>query len=305
VSNNTTNDHVWGIHVGDDNGGATASGVNVYGNTVGPSFNVWTDAAQDFHADGIFFTCANPGASFKNSSIYNNYVHGDMSSTLVNGHIQNSTGYIYVDGACGGVSNINVFNNIVSHDVVGNSGAGPEGLMVLRWSSGNGTPGVNVYNNTLNVAQPPHTDCVKLGSGSAGEVKFNNNVASGCGEAFTIPGAASTIIASQNNVWYNMVNHFAAVGGGPTYYGSMSSWNSATGLEANSTTSNPNLSSTYTLQSGSSAIGLGANLDSMGIVPLDSDKAGAQRPGTPMAWDAGVYQSNVIPPPSNLKASVQ
>ncbi len=319
ISNNTTNDHVWGIHIGDSDGGASASGVSVYNNTVGPAFNIWADAAQAFHADGIFFTCANSGASFTNSSIYNNYVHGDMSSTVTSGHIQNSTGYIYIDGACGNAKGIKVFNNVVSHDVSGTSGVGPEGLLVLRWSSGNGTPGVSVYNNTLSVAQPPLTDCVKLGSGSVGEITMSNNIMSGCGTGLVIPGASSTISASDHNVWYNLANHFAAVGGGPTYYSSLSSWHSATSFDPSSSSSDPKLTTNYTLNSGSSAIGLSSNLHGLGVTSLDSDKAGNPRlgsgiscvptPGTPNCWDAGANQDGsgaaTPTPPSSLAAVVQ
>jgi hypothetical protein len=311
IYNNTTNDHVWGIHIGDSGSASTASGVNVYNNSVGPSFNIWNDADQNYHADGIFYTCANTGASFTNSAIYNNYIHGDMSSTETNGHIQNSTGYIYVDGACGGASNINIYNNVVSHDVSGTSGAGPEGLMVLRWSSGAGTPGVNVYNNTLNVATPPYTDCIKLGSGTAAAAKFANNVAQGCGTGFTIPGAASQIISSTNNVWYNLARDQAAVGSGPTYYSSLSSWQGA-GYDSSSVSTNPNLSQTYTLGSGSSAISLGTNMGSLAVTNLNTDITGATRPASGAGnWDAGAYKNGsgtatqVLPPPVNISTSAQ
>jgi hypothetical protein len=319
ISGNTTNDHVWGIHIGDSNGSASASGVNVNNNTVGPSFNVWDDAAQDFHADGIFFQCANSGARFTNSSIYNNYVHGDMSSVEMNGHIQNSTGYIYVDGACRNASGINVYNNVVSHDVSSPSHAGPEGLMVLRWSSGSGSPGVNVYNNTLNVATPPYTDCVKLGSGSAPEITFKNNVLQGCGNAWTIPGAYSTIIASDRNVFYNIANHFAAVGNGPTYYSTLATWTSATSFDPSSSGADPSLTESFTLNSGSSAIGRSVNLHGLGIASLDNDKTNYARlglgntcspaPGTPNCWDAGAFQygdgtGGQPTPPTGLAALV-
>ena len=62
------------------------------------------------------------------------------------------------------------------------------------------------------------------------------------------------------------------------------------------------------LQSGSAAIGKGANLTSLGITALNSDAAGTARPSSG-GWDIGAFQygsqTGTIDPPSGLNATVK
>ena len=77
------------------------------------------------------------------------------------------------------------------------------------------------------------------------------------------------------------------------------------------TTAAPNYGPSFQLQTGSPAIGFGANLSSLctgNVALLCSDKSGAARPGGNTAWDAGasLFAGGNIPnPPTGLNATVQ
>jgi hypothetical protein len=118
--------------------------------------------------------------------------------------------------------------------------------------------------------------------------------------------------SSNHNVW----NSTCTLGfnydfGGSGVIQGYSTWQSAGGFDPNSTTANPNLSGTYTLGSGSSAIGLGTNMTSScsgSFAPLCTDKAGTPRPSSG-GWDAGAYQfssaGGAPAPPTGLAAIIQ
>jgi hypothetical protein len=78
-----------------------------------------------------------------------------------------------------------------------------------------------------------------------------------------------------------------------TSYGSVAAWTAGTGFDVNSTIANPNLNTSsnpvFQLQAGSSAHNIGADLTSLGIIPLDSDYLLIARPNG-LAWDAGAFQ---------------
>jgi hypothetical protein len=61
------------------------------------------------------------------------------------------------------------------------------------------------------------------------------------------------------------------------------------GRDVHSFTTNPNLTATFHLNSGSPAIGTGVNLTSLGITALNSDASGVARPAV-AAWDIGAIQ---------------
>jgi parallel beta-helix repeat protein len=73
-----------------------------------------------------------------------------------------------------------------------------------------------------------------------------------------------------------------------TYYSTLSSWTTATGYDAHSTTGNANLNASYVPQAGSAALDAGVNLTSLGIAALDVDAAGNPRPDGG-AWTMGAF----------------
>lgn len=299
IYNNTTNDHVWGIAVL-DNGGSNGSGLFIYGNTIGPSFFNWKDTGFSFHYDGIFFTASNPGSSLSNVYCYNNFVHGDMDVA--------GSGYIFVGAISGTLSNINVFNNVIVHEI---GTQHPQSLL----DYGSAASGTNVYNNTFVSTghDPPTSFFYTTGSNN---IKYQNNVMSTVYSAYYFwPNNYNPISASDFNVFFNQANIGCNnYGSGPVNcIATLGSWQSSTGFDAHSVAGNPNLDSNYRLQSGSAAIGMGTNLTGVcigqpnpGLGALCFDKAGVARPSTG-AWDAGAYQlslSGSPAPPTGLKATV-
>jgi hypothetical protein len=280
IFNNTLDYSSWMVIIGADNNGSTASGVLVYGNTLGPHFDIWLDTAQTMHADGIYLFASLSGASIT-GQVYNNYITGDMcSNTSVN-----CTAYIYL----GGTNNTYVYNNVIVH--LNTSGNGPEGEITVRGLSPGPAPSNNyILNNTLTSATG--SVAIKNGGGSVGTglVIENNVIANQYYGLEFGPSSLSSLSKSNYNDYYN--NTYIAVdnadSGPANNFTTLANWQSQ-GFDANGTGGNPLLSVSYVLQSGSSAMGVGTNLTSLGITALDSDKSGAPRPASG-AWDAGAYQ---------------
>ena len=302
IYSNYINDHDWGIVMGAGSGGETTTGVSIYNNEITdwanwqcpayPSFLNYCSGAipgmvDVYHTDGIILF------SYRGSpitaSIYNNYLHGTLGSGSPTAFIFCTEG----GGSAGIGSTCNIFNNVLAET------SGPIANWIL--ATGVYTGGHQIYNNTI------------VGQGNSGGIAvelngtsniFKNNIISGKQFGMVSYEASpavtfSSITQSDNNVWYNLApgSEFSFNDGG-TYY-SYSAW-TGLGYDTNSLSTNPNLSGTYTLQSGSSAIGAGANLTTLGITSLDSDYGGAARPPSG-AWTIGAY--NYIPPPGSISSS--
>jgi hypothetical protein len=289
IYSNTTDYHIWGIAIGDESGGSSsASGVNVYNNSIGPHFDVFLDTAQTHHGDGIIVNSPGPTGVLSNSNFYNNYVHGDLSCNSA----LNTTAYIF---AAGYETNVNFFNNVLVHECGTN---GPEGLM--RLASSTEESNIGIYNNTMVIANHI-TSAIKYNGGSFFASK--NNIFSGAGVAYFATSPGSNFTADYND-YYN-VSAIADSEGG-THYSTLAVWTQSS-QDPHGTTVNPNLSATYVPQSGSPVATVGANLTNLGMALLDVDKVGAPRPGSG-AWVAGAYQmgGGVLPaPPTSVSATVE
>jgi hypothetical protein len=279
------------IVTGDDNTGDTATGVLIYGNTLGPHFNVWQDLAQTMHADGIFIFAGNSGSS-ATALVYNNSITGDMCNTPPTG--LNCSGYIYLDGN----TNTIVFNNSIQHQT--SSGTGPEGLVMVRGTANNFS-GVHLLNNT--VIGAPNAIQMKNGGGTyvgTGLVIENNIWDAGQYLYGFGPTNFASLGSSNYNVFYLPTSDVATKGvdTSPTFYATLANWQAADSQDAASTAGNPMLNSGLVPQSGSSAIGLGTNLYSFfgcsspvipGLGAGCSDIAANARPFSGN-WTAGAYQ---------------
>jgi hypothetical protein len=106
----------------------------------------------------------------------------------------------------------------------------------------------------------------------------------------------ATILAN-NNVYYGGVGSNIFVYHS-TFTASIATWQTVCGCDSAATTANPVLQSNGSIGSGSSAIGRGPNLTSLGITALNSDINGSARPGGSTAWDAGAFNSGSTPPPT-------
>jgi hypothetical protein len=304
VYNNTTTNHVWGVAFLDDNSGASATGVQVYGNDISGFVN-WagpSGADNGFHFDGVFFAATNSSTKFTNSSIYNNFLHGAFTNP--------ATGHIYLSGSAGGMTGIAIYNNLIMapHNAIGHTGADEEGLIVLGFNSKSTT----VMGNTLIST----TDGIDIRDGGTTVAAIKNNIFSGdaSGPMYTaILNKTQTDLSGNkvnNNQYFNLDSrHMWQVGDGTINVTSLPAWRTQCSCDGASVLADPALDANYRPTSTSAAIGLGVNLSAMGISPLNFDKAGGARPAS-TAWTAGAYNSassspTIVNPPTGLTIAIQ
>ena len=265
---------------------------------VGATCN-WDDSADDNHHNGIFIFPQS--FAMKVIAVTNNWVHDFIGHT---------TAYYFNDPDGSGSSEAGtVFYNNVFSTTAGQTG--PANGDVLP------PDGSTIVNNTFS---GPTTCEIDL----TGSDIFKNNIVSSPGlYVACVNGSGNTFAYNDHyNVGQGWTN------GSGTIWGSLSSWISSStsfcsgGCDATgSIVANPNLSSTFTLQSGSAAIGAGTNLSSIGIAGLSQGAPqtfGANyacgtgclsRPSSG-AWDIGAYPNSggsagTKPnPPTNLTGTV-
>ncbi len=293
IYNNTISDHPWGIFVGANNASSTATGVVIHDNTISNWLN-WQFPSSTYHTDGlILYNDIGVSAAYDTYTIYNNYFLGSLG----NG---SPTGYI----ACGVMSTCTIFNNLM----VDTGSNGANGYIWLYSPNGSDA----VYNNTLVGSSNGGVaitlgDTAGLGGATTSHLTVKNNIFTNVTLGLhDYQSLISDVTASNNNVWRTPSGAAPAMATNDSSQFSFATWQSD-GFDVSSTNASPHLSGTYTLQSGSSAIGLGANLTSLSITALDSDKAGTARPSSG-AWDAGAYQATAggqPTPPTGLAAAVK
>jgi hypothetical protein len=241
----------------------------------------WDDTTGQnaFHHNGFFGFVYN-GGSFSDIYIYNNTVGPGFGVT-------NTTG-MWLDTTGPGnerISNGNFFNNLMF------VGAGEHGVNnALLQGSSDGNTIFRFLNNTFIEGG------VSIGasSGSGGSIIVKNNLAVGPGRGVMFSTkCGQTGYTASHNLFYNIDPLYPYTCTTPPYnngsFYSLSEWQSLTGQDLDVLTSNPLLDANHKLQSGSPAIGAGANLTSVGMTLLDSDRNGVTRPAS-AAWDIGAYQ---------------
>jgi hypothetical protein len=304
IYNNVIDHACHHLNIGDGSNGSSASGVNVYNNTIGPHFQDWTAADQSCHSDGMIISAFNSGSSFSNSSFYNNTVTSDMCS-VPNDPGSNCTGWMFFTG---NMANVEIFNNVL---VATTPTSGYESLLRLAPNSFSGAAMSNfkIYNNVFwGNDSTSGCDCaaIKMDGAETGFAALNNIFIHFANQAFL--NEASTFAAifgkNINNNDYFDVKQFGVDFTGNQHYSVMSQWQGV-GFDTNGSTVDPNLSAGYAPQAASVVLGFGANLTTLGITALNSDKGGAPRPPSG-AWTIGAYQgsSNGPAPPSSLSAIV-
>lgn len=267
----------------------TFSNLYIHDNTATDWVN-WDEPGNGFHHNFVHLFTNLPGASLTGDLwIYNNYAVGDIgahATSLI--FLENNNG-----GSGGTMGPVYIFNNVFAKtnaNVPTSSGLvapmGANGFLVNNTISDAGGTGNNAFN------------CVNIYSTGW---TVENNVLVGCGTYVYQEGPA---ITANDNVYYGAAAPQWLFGS--SFDTSLSSWQSACKCDSASVTSNPDLDSTYHVQTGSSAIGLGINLTSLGITPLNSDKAGTPRPPSG-AWTAGAYATTAVAPaaPTGLTGVVQ
>jgi hypothetical protein len=297
-------DHCLGM--GNVNSTPTVWGpVYIYGNSMSHATTWDTGSVGQYHHDGVhLWAYCSDGGSYcagtywNNVYIYNNHFYGNWGAI-------NTTAQIFFEE---NIHNAWVFNNwfdcsqagdecdsaaaylqgtnvtSVNNTFVGSGNSQPTALHFL------GGPNIVDQNNVISTAQ------VTINIASSDESGAN----------------ATSISALSNNIYMNGMSTpwvWEA-----NFLGSLSSWQSQSGekgavYSSTSTVSMP----TGTLETGSPAIGAGANLYSMcngqpnpGLGALCSDASGNPRPTTG-AWDAGAFSFNTTAqpnPPTGLAAVV-
>lgn len=272
ISANTLSHCNWGVGGGASAASATVSGFLVHDNDISDG-GIWEDPADNNHHNGVYIFAEQVSSTVTGLQIYNNYIHGDFQL-----HV---TGWIFVSCQTGSITDPLIFNNVLTSSTPGSI---PSNGFIMAW-----VDNPSIYNNTIIGAATSGGNGIEVTScsGSAtGTIK--NNIISTVATGIYAP-AGTVLIASNNNDIFNlsanaMVNH-------STFYASVAAWTAGTGYDATSQTGDPKVNANGTLQSGSPAIANGANLSSLGITALNSDKAGVARGSS---WDIGAFNA----PPS-------
>jgi hypothetical protein len=275
---------------------ATCGGANgnmICQNTIYDGGN-WDDAGDQNHHDGIHTWANSAPTSNYYVIIADNYVYGNW------GYDMGSLIYIESDERA-----IPVINNVLASTSPAAAGTG---ILGVATGTGVGGTGILVANNTVVGASSSNSQAGISISSTTNPV-LKNNIVSTTGTAVFINPSGVTGASIDHDDYYNIgaSNPFYCPGHSGV---SFSVWQSSCGFDENpnGSTGNPLLSNSFSLATGSAAIGLGSSLGSLGISALDSDMAGNPRPSSG-AWDAGAYEyqsGNGLPsPPTGLSAQVQ
>jgi len=301
IHGNLINDHCWQIAV---NGSGF---VNIYNNEITDYANWYYPAyPNNYHLDGIIVF--SDDSTIVTPQIYSNYFHGDFAKS--------ATGFVFCTyGVPGSGSACTIYNNLFVGE-----GATATGGAALYFHSSDGHPlGPHyIYSNTI-IGFAYGIIC----DGDNTQVySVKNNIFVSNGQYYYL-GQSSPLsnLTSDHNLFYGGRNPGQAGMGaffwGTAKYYSFAQWKS-TGQDANGKEANPTLDSTYHMQSGSPGIGLGANLTSVGLAPLDvgmpsvvgpnGTSDGVQRPSAG-AWDSGAFPFQAATagpiPPTSLNAAVK
>jgi hypothetical protein len=303
--NSNISDQCWAMGIGTDSPTMNVTGLLFYNNEVS-NWDNWAPANTTgnvchpngtmwFNGDGGTVHTGNGFIGTSNSSIYGNYLHGNLAG---NAPGTSPSGYISCQDNC---INISVFNNIVIDTSTATDGGG------AIYFNGPGGGGQQVYNNTI---VRPCCSMIVV-SGVTSNVVINNNIL----ECTTTSCAAIEVRPNTPGAVSSNYNDGYQIGPGSwMIYNSQSSGSFISllverltyALDMNSVTTNPLLDASYRPQAGSGAIGLGVNLTGLGIPGLNVDIAGNSRPATG-SWTAGAYQfaSSGLNPPTSLITSAQ
>jgi hypothetical protein len=302
---NTFQNQVWNIN----NSPNAASSPNIYANSIqlAGTFGIRVQgcAGADAHTDGIISYAQGAGVVVE-PYIYNNEFVGDTGNGCPTAHVYCTYGF----GANSG-SACRVFNNIM----VSTRTNGGADAVSFGGGSGYIVGPHKIYNNTF--VNHQWTAWVSNAYASPGNDKYRNNIFQ------TVQNNAGSFFYGYNGIApYNVLDINNNVYYDPTTGGSAGWWvHSVTsnslaqwqtncsgnvglgGCDSASIYGDPQLTASYTLQSGSPARSLGENLTSSctgQMAPLCYDKppivgrggsltGSVQRP-TSGAWDAGAYQ---------------
>ncbi len=278
IYNNTITNYDHGIAVGMNNGGSI-TGSSFYNNHFGTTLN-WDTTANAYHHDGIHLYI-NSGTATTGISIYNNLFDGDWGD--------HTTAQIYIENPW----SLTVYNNVFIGENSRNLTNGHLSVNGLK-------SGSKILNNTIvgSGASFQTASCLTLGGSG---MTVENNVVTDCANPIYVD-IPSTFTSLDYNIYAKSGSSNAFKWGSTFYsYSNFAGWKSASGEGSHSSyQTSAGLSSTGVPQAGSIVLSGGANLTSLDINTLNSDKAGTSRPING-AWGIGAFQlSYPLLQPKNL-----
>lgn len=302
------NDQCWALGMGTGNSpGAQITGIKFHDNEI-TNWDNWAPWGPGCHGNGTMLFNGNASVVFPppfgigdpTSWIYNNYVHGDLAGGAPTA---SPSGMLSCQDNC---LDVQFFNNVIVSTC---NQAGCGGDIYTQGAAGGRQ---KLYNNTIVCPTGAGSNPAEM-NGQQGNITAYNNVVSGCLHTFIFeftfgPNGYALSPGDNNNSdsssdW--ICNHN---GPGPPGCLTLLQWQAPPfSQDLHSTAARPNLDANFRPQPGSPAIGLGRNLTSLGIPPLNFDILGNPRPATGN-WDAGGYAasgSSRPNPPTGLRATVQ
>jgi len=305
VSHNTIYNADHGITIGSNASNTSIASVLVHDNEIYNGSNwdsLFASGNCDWHHDGVHVFAQGGSTDILNGvQIFNNYIHGLWTVTNSGSNNGCFNAHIYFEAT---IINPEIYNNVMELD----SGAlnSPDGGYVAVRAESTGS-GALVANNTFvinNAATSGPGNPVQIVDESG--IMMENNLFSGTVQGAVILVQGTTAGTVDYNLYYPIMGKY--FWWQKDAFINFSAWQ-AYGLDTHGLNgSNPMLDSTFRPQSGSFAINAGVNLASLGIMSLNADKLGVQRPSTGN-WTLGAYafgSSNMPPsPPSGLGVSVR
>jgi hypothetical protein len=249
------------------------------------NFANWDTSSNTYHHDGIHMWGQN--GRITNGSIYNNRFDGDSGVNI--------TGFIFLQDS---IQHVAVFNNVFNTPA--------NRVMRSIWFEATSTSmphgaaiGNSAHNNTVNAGTHSGGAGLMIDN-QLGFSGYNNLLMGGQSDVAIRFG---TTLAGLN---YNMYVDLGSYGDRNTFsymgksYQTITDWRNACRCDANArivSSTQAKLSTTGQVQTGSAAIGAGANLTDIATAEtatLATDIIGAARPATG-SWDAGAFQTGSMP----------
>lgn len=283
ITGNTITHTNWGVLVSAASNGTRTTGTIVSFNDISDAV-IWDSPNNDYHHNGVISFPGGTGV-IDGLVVNSNYIHGDTG--------QNTTSHVFLDSGGAVPANSIINAKVINNVLVAGAGTHSPGNSFITGAN----TGAIIANNTIYGAN------ISGGQGCIGGNNFTsnaivkNNLCSSTWYGIFLGSGVASIGVSDFNVFYLPNQGWVSVA---NTYATLGAWQAASGYDTHSTVANPNLSGTFTLNAGSSAICAGTNLTSLAIAALNVDKNGTARPAGG-CWDIGAFVSGgsgVTPKPA-------
>lgn len=284
ISGNNVYNMDHGYFMGDSNssGSAVLTNLYVYGNRLGSMTN-WDNTADNNHHDWIHLNTNSASTRFSQIYVYDNSGSGDIGANA-------NAGFFSFPASTSAMTNVYFFNNLYVNTSTNHCWANG----FISWYLAGSLTAVN--NTFVSDASSCQDNGLDYNNGSVG-LTFENNIVQNAQNAAIYATSGVSIPSLDYNNYYQS----SSWTDGSTSYATLAAWRTATGWDANSSTTNAELAASYQPTSFSSALTNGINLTALcsTVSQLCTDKAGNSRPSTG-GWYVGAYQftSGTAPQPA-------